>query len=453
MSGARQALRLRAEVRGEVPRHRDGHGRRPRQADAPADRDPAQAADRGRAARRCSTMSSTGFAAAGVQQGRGQRPLSRRLAGSASGAHGSTALKSSFPTSATCCSKPAAAWSAREPLIDCDPFLSLNSDNLWVDGPADTLKLLASHWDGERMDALLLLVAAVERAQSRRAWAISTWTGQGRLRRRGRSARRAVRLHRHPDALEAPAARRAGRAVLDQYAVGPGDRRGPLLRRGPPGPVVRRRQPRGDPARPRPCWRMSDRAGAPATGPAVFTIPSHRSFADALVAGLIARFGDGPTGSGARAHPAAQQSRGAHRDRGVRARERRRAGAAAADRRSAIPSSTSGSAARSIRPMRRADPAGGRSARRGCSRWPAWSRGRSAAGRGAAACRRSGADARCAADRGGRAVAAGRSGCGCAGARRPLAAVARPPARDRRAVARACSPTRARSTSPSAATA
>ena len=37
------------------------------------------------------------------------------------------------------------------PLIDADPFLVVNSDNLWVDGPADTLKLLASHWDGSRM--------------------------------------------------------------------------------------------------------------------------------------------------------------------------------------------------------------------------------------------------------------------------------------------------------------
>jgi len=44
------------------------------------------------------------------------------------------------------------------PLIDCDPFLAVNSDNLWIDGPADTLKLLASHWDDGRMDALLLLV-------------------------------------------------------------------------------------------------------------------------------------------------------------------------------------------------------------------------------------------------------------------------------------------------------
>jgi MurNAc alpha-1-phosphate uridylyltransferase len=44
------------------------------------------------------------------------------------------------------------------PLIDCDPFLTVNSDNFWVDGAADTLRLLASHWDGDRMDALLLLV-------------------------------------------------------------------------------------------------------------------------------------------------------------------------------------------------------------------------------------------------------------------------------------------------------
>jgi MurNAc alpha-1-phosphate uridylyltransferase len=44
------------------------------------------------------------------------------------------------------------------PLIDADPFLVVNSDNLWIDGPVDTLRLLASTWDEARMDALLLLV-------------------------------------------------------------------------------------------------------------------------------------------------------------------------------------------------------------------------------------------------------------------------------------------------------
>ncbi|HEX4736189.1 MAG TPA: nucleotidyltransferase family protein [Allosphingosinicella sp.] len=44
------------------------------------------------------------------------------------------------------------------PLIDADPFLVINSDNLWIDGPVDSLRLLAAAWDDTRMDALLLLV-------------------------------------------------------------------------------------------------------------------------------------------------------------------------------------------------------------------------------------------------------------------------------------------------------
>ncbi len=44
------------------------------------------------------------------------------------------------------------------PQIHSDPFLAVNADNLWVDGPIDGMRLLASHWDDERMDALLLLV-------------------------------------------------------------------------------------------------------------------------------------------------------------------------------------------------------------------------------------------------------------------------------------------------------
>ncbi len=44
------------------------------------------------------------------------------------------------------------------PMIDADPFLVVNSDNYWIDGPADTLHLLASLWREEDMDALLLLV-------------------------------------------------------------------------------------------------------------------------------------------------------------------------------------------------------------------------------------------------------------------------------------------------------
>ena len=72
------------------------------------------------------------------------------------------------------------------PLIDCDPFLAVNSDNLWIDGPADTLRLLASHWDDARMDALLLLVPHA-RAQNHRGMGDFHMDRTGRLRRRERS--------------------------------------------------------------------------------------------------------------------------------------------------------------------------------------------------------------------------------------------------------------------------
>ncbi|QNM83119.1 nucleotidyltransferase family protein [Sphingomonas sabuli] len=71
-------------------------------------------------------------------------------------------------------------------LIDADPFLVVNSDNLWVDGPADTLKLLASHWDGKKMDALLLLVPQA-RAQNHSGRGDFHMDRSGRLRRRERS--------------------------------------------------------------------------------------------------------------------------------------------------------------------------------------------------------------------------------------------------------------------------
>ena len=72
------------------------------------------------------------------------------------------------------------------PLIDCDPFLALNSDNLWVDGPADTLKLLASQWDDSKMDALLLLIP-LARALNHKGIGDFHMGRTGRLRRRDRS--------------------------------------------------------------------------------------------------------------------------------------------------------------------------------------------------------------------------------------------------------------------------
>jgi len=44
------------------------------------------------------------------------------------------------------------------PLIAEDNFFCINSDNIWVDGPTNSMTSLATRWDDARMDALLLLV-------------------------------------------------------------------------------------------------------------------------------------------------------------------------------------------------------------------------------------------------------------------------------------------------------
>ncbi|MGH6729260.1 MAG: nucleotidyltransferase family protein, partial [Sphingomicrobium sp.] len=74
-----------------------------------------------------------------------------------------------------------------EPLIGCDPFLALNSDNLWVDGAEDTLRRLAAQWDGKAMDALLLLVPR-EGARNQSGNGDFHLHEAGRVRRRGADA-------------------------------------------------------------------------------------------------------------------------------------------------------------------------------------------------------------------------------------------------------------------------
>lgn len=44
------------------------------------------------------------------------------------------------------------------PQLSGDPILIVNSDNIWTDGPQDSIRQLARHWDGARMDALLLVI-------------------------------------------------------------------------------------------------------------------------------------------------------------------------------------------------------------------------------------------------------------------------------------------------------
>ena len=69
------------------------------------------------------------------------------------------------------------------PLIDADPFLVVNSDNLWVDGPVDSLRLLAAGWDDAKMDALLLVVP-LARAHCHRGQGDFHMAPDGSLRRR-----------------------------------------------------------------------------------------------------------------------------------------------------------------------------------------------------------------------------------------------------------------------------
>jgi N-acetyl-alpha-D-muramate 1-phosphate uridylyltransferase len=69
------------------------------------------------------------------------------------------------------------------PLIDADPFLVVNSDNLWVDGPADSIRALSARWDDAGMDALLLLVP-LARANCHKGRGDFHMDGAGRLSRR-----------------------------------------------------------------------------------------------------------------------------------------------------------------------------------------------------------------------------------------------------------------------------
>lgn len=48
------------------------------------------------------------------------------------------------------------------PLLGGGPFVVHNSDSVWLEGPVANIPALMNSWDGERMDALLLVAAAVD---------------------------------------------------------------------------------------------------------------------------------------------------------------------------------------------------------------------------------------------------------------------------------------------------
>ncbi|OYW44094.1 MAG: mannose-1-phosphate guanylyltransferase [Sphingomonadales bacterium 32-68-7] len=64
-----------------------------------------------------------------------------------------------------------------------DPFFSVNSDNVWLDGPTDVFHDLSAAWNADRMDALLLLVPHTG-ARNFRGKGDFHMNGRGRLTRR-----------------------------------------------------------------------------------------------------------------------------------------------------------------------------------------------------------------------------------------------------------------------------
>lgn len=79
-------------------------------------------------------------------------------------------------------------------LIGDAPFLCVNSDNLWRDGPIDAIRLLASRWDAATMDALLLTVP-LARAHNHPGRGDFRLDGEGRIVARRAPGRMAPFVH------------------------------------------------------------------------------------------------------------------------------------------------------------------------------------------------------------------------------------------------------------------
>jgi MurNAc alpha-1-phosphate uridylyltransferase len=69
------------------------------------------------------------------------------------------------------------------PLIGSDPFLSINADNIWIDGPIGAAEILAERWNAAEMDVLLLMVP-LARANCHRGPGDFHMDAMGRLSRR-----------------------------------------------------------------------------------------------------------------------------------------------------------------------------------------------------------------------------------------------------------------------------
>ena len=139
---------------------------------------------------------------------------------------GQRSRRSSSPTSATCCSIPAAARRRRCPCSDAGPFFIHNADSVWSEGATPGAHAHAADCGIRRSWTACLLLAPLR--LEHRLWR------QGRLRHgagraadaQRRAAGRALRLCRRV-ALRREAVRGcARRALLAEPAMGPGARQG-----------------------------------------------------------------------------------------------------------------------------------------------------------------------------------------------------------------------------------
>ena len=174
------------------------------------------------------------------------------------------------------------------PLIDCDPFVQVNSDNYWVDGPV-RCSHAARRSLGQRRDGR----AAAARASGTRELpqrARRFPHGRGRTAfAAAHGAGCAVRVDRRADARQAADRRSACRRLFDKHILGSRDRR-----RGAATASFIRGCGSTSAARPRSQPPKRSLPVADPRAPKVFTIPVYRAFSDALVAGIIAQHGATP---------------------------------------------------------------------------------------------------------------------------------------------------------------
>ncbi len=132
--------------------------RRARQADAAADGNAAQAADQG---------GGSGADRPCARPDRGSRhsphhrqcPLSRRChRGASSDSRQADGAEYIVSDERDLLLETGGGLVKALPLLGDKPFLCANSDNLWINGPVDSIRALGHRWDDNAMDALLLMV-------------------------------------------------------------------------------------------------------------------------------------------------------------------------------------------------------------------------------------------------------------------------------------------------------